>query len=238
MPPEKNDQGKESNVEIISIGDKKFTVTKQFKEAYEADVGAVKNENKTLKQKMEDLQASIGKNPSDDPKKDDDKKITFESFMDDPEGAIQRILQKTGVKQVNADEILQKVKSEQAIEKYFDAFYKEHKYFDRDKHDAFVKMATKNLYPQIKDLPAKEGREKVANYLAEVFGMNLKDLKNKGKSGGDPNPGVVLESGETALDYGEKGDNLDDKDKPASMAQIVKKRHRTRAEAQRTAVSS
>lgn len=241
---------KPTDIVEVEVKGKKYKVTKAFKDDMDADradlttkVTTLETDRQTLRQRLDAMEKDPLKNKKgDDADINDDDGVTFAGLMDNPDKEIQRgvsrVLKKLGIdpsKQGGVGDIDQKVQLILAQDKWRSAFWREHDYFDEDVHADLIPIAMKKLMPKIKELSPKEGRAKIAEFMADMMGRKIIKGKLEGgtTSKHDVQNGMQLEGADGGdVDNGENSDDTNrNKGKSGSMAEDLRRRKEARQKA-------
>jgi hypothetical protein len=246
--PQENKDVKSTDMVEVELKGKKFKVTKAFKDELDADrgelvtkVSGLETQTKTLSQKITELETKpMGtKNDAVD---GDDNDVSFSDLMDKPQSAIdkavEKYLKKKGLDPAKlgaTGDVDHKVAIAFERQGWWNAFYKEHDYFDQDAHDDLIQIQLKKLMPKIKDLPAKEGRAKIAEAVADMLGRKIikGKLEYSTKSKHEAEDGMQLEGADSSdVDNGTNANDTDrNKASSGSMADDLRRRKEARAKA-------
>jgi hypothetical protein len=249
--PQENKDVKPTDIVEVELKGKKFKVTKAFKDELDADRGdlvtkvtGLETQTKTLSQKITELETKPMGGKKDDTGGDgDDNDVSFSDLMDKPQSAIdkavEKYLKKKGIdpsKLGATGDVDHKVAIAFERQGWWNAFYKEHDYFDQEAHDDLIQIQLKKLMPKIKDLPAKEGRAKIAEAVADMLGRKITKgkLEYSTKSKHEAEDGMQLEGADSSdVDNGTNANDTDRNKGTGSMADDLRRRKEARAKAAR-----
>lgn len=245
--PKENEGVKSTDMVEIEVRGKKFKVTKAFKDEIDADraeltakVTGLETDKKTLSQKLAELDGKPPKTKQGDDAIDDgDGGIDIIELMDKPQSAIDKAvknaLKKLGIDQSKTGDVDKKINTVLQQQKFWDAFWKEHPYFDEEHHSDLIQLAAFRLKDKIKDKSVKEGRQAIAEYVADMMGRKIVkgSLEYATKPKHEAENGMQLEGADGGVvDSGENAnDTSTSKGKTGSMAEDLKRRREARMKA-------